>query len=80
MRPFPGPLLLVGAVLLAAPSLGAYPIPPVTLWQLTAEADLIVVARVAAVESPPNPGKNFAFEGDIARLHVLEVWKGSIDS
>ena len=80
MRPFPGPLLLVGAVLLAAPSVGAYPIPPVTLWQLTAEADLIVVARVDAVESLPDSEERDAFEGDVARLHVLEVWRGSIDS
>ena len=44
------------------------------------DSDLIVVARVDAVESLPDSEERDAFEGDVARLHVLEVWKGSIDS
>lgn len=77
MRPFPRRLLAVlGPVLFAAPLAHAYPISPVTLWELTEQAELVVLARVVAIESPQDRGER-DFESDIARLEVLEVWKGS---
>ena len=51
MRPFPGPLLALGPVLLVAQLAQASPIPPVALCQGAQEAELIVVARVAAVRA-----------------------------
>ncbi len=75
MRPSPGPLLAPGPVLLVAPLAQASPIPPVALWQLAQEAELIVVARVAAVELDVYGDSDVA--PDVARLEVLEVWKGS---
>jgi hypothetical protein len=78
MRPFPRRVLAVLApVLFAAPLADAYPIAPVTLWQLTEQAELVVLARVVAVESPQQDHDERDFESDIARLQVLEVWKGS---
>ena len=64
------------ALVLAAADAGAYPIPPVTLWQLTQDANLVVLARVTRVESRAGRASDDAFERDTARLDVLEVWKG----
>jgi hypothetical protein len=65
------------AGLLLAPAIAlAYPIPPVTLWELAEQADLIVVARVATVEEAHQEEAE-PFDRDVARLQVLEVWKGS---
>lgn len=79
MRPFPRRLLVaLGLVLLATPLAQAYPIPPVTLWELAERADLIVVARVAAVEAVGHEGDDGHLDRDTARLQVLELWKGSV--
>jgi hypothetical protein len=77
MQAFLRRLLVLGPVLLTASLAHGYPIPPVTLWRLAAEADLIVVAQVVAVESARRADDGFDFDADIARLQLLEVWKGS---
>jgi hypothetical protein len=69
--------VVLGFLALTAPVAHAYPIPPVTLWELTEEADVVILARVIAVESLPRRDLR-EWENDIARLQVLEVWKGSI--
>ena len=73
----PLPFLAV-ASFLAAPPAAAYPIPPVPLWDLVRDADLIVVAKVVEiVEAPPRgDGEPYEFDPDLARLRVLETWKG----
>lgn len=67
-------LLAVGVSLVAASPLAAFPIPPRTLWSLAEEADLIVVAKVISVSRPETPTGDF--DSDLARLQVLETWKG----
>lgn len=61
--------------LLAAGSAGAYPIPPVTLWQLAKDADVVVLAQVIRVDSPER-GDGDHFARDTAHLKVHELWKG----
>src|SRR5262245_18159092 len=52
-------------------------ISPQSLWELTQNARLIVLAEVERVgqADPRNP--DFGYGGDVARLRVLEVWKGT---
>lgn len=73
----PLPFLAV-ASFLAAPPAAAYPIPPVSLWDLVRDADLIVVAELEeVVQAPPQPeGEEHEWDRDVARLRVLESWKG----
>ncbi len=52
----------------------AYPIPPKPLWPLTAEAELIVVAEVTAVE--PLPHDDESWDSAVAHLQILETLKG----
>jgi len=61
---------------LAAPA-GAYPIPPSTLWELTEEADLVVLATVVRTE-PGQESEKDPFTRDVAVLQVKEVWKGKV--
>lgn len=52
----------------------AYPIPPKPLWPLTAEAELIVVAEVSAVENLPR--EEHSLVSALARLRVSKTLKG----
>ena len=73
---------------LGAPGPGAlaYPISPVTLWGLTEEADLVVLADITnvtpAAETRGTPMRDapsssrLGGSGSVARLLVREVWKG----
>src|SRR5687767_2912681 len=71
---------LVGAavaclVLGSGTQVAAYPIPPQTIWEVTEDAHLVVVARVMRIE----PGKSAGDPRgapDVAVLQVKEVWKG----
>lgn len=65
MRTKPWVLLLAAALFLVPPA-GAYPIPPATLWELSHRSERIVYAEV--VRHPSD---------DVARLRVLETWRGS---
>jgi hypothetical protein len=69
---------IAAAVLLAAADAHGYPISPVTLWELTEQADLVVWAEVE--ESGFRPGYDPEDDDDWfdsqARLRVLETWKG----
>jgi hypothetical protein len=78
MRPSTFPAFAVlASPLLFAPLASAYPIPPVNLWKLAEQADLIVVARVASVERRPSIESNEDHFGtDTAHLRVAETWKG----
>lgn len=84
MKRHPEPIvLLVALSLLAWPGgAAAYPISPVSLWQLVAQADLVVIARVERVGTgePADPDAAITagfFDRDTAVLRVLETWKGS---
>jgi len=55
-------------VLSASGTTLAFPIPPQTLWDLTLEAERVVVARVETVKIDES--------GDLAVLRVIETWKG----
>ncbi len=65
--------LFVLAVIAPATAL-AYPISPEPLWPLTAEAELIVVAEVSAVEDLPRNEDSWV--SAVARLRVIETLKG----
>lgn len=61
----------------------AYPLQPQTLWGLTRRARLVVLAEVTAIGTAPRvkqaPGEDMgtpSFPEALARLRVLEVWKG----
>lgn len=84
MKRHPEPIVLLVALSLFAWPGGAaaYPISPVSLWQLVAQADLVVIARVERVETgePADPDAAITagfFDRDTAVLRVLETWKGS---
>ncbi|MEW5737739.1 MAG: hypothetical protein AB1938_02375 [Myxococcota bacterium] len=67
--------LWIAATLLAPLAGWAYPIAPQTLWDLTQQAELVVLAHVEAVEQWES------VDGDrnsshVARLRILETWKG----
>ena len=84
-------LLAIAAILILIPGNAergalAYPISPVTLWGLTEEADLVVLADITNVtqaeetdgtplrDAPSSTRLNGA--GSVAHLRVREVWKG----
>ncbi|MFY1830386.1 hypothetical protein ACN47A_31020 [Myxococcus fulvus] len=76
-----GTLLLGLLLALRGPRAEAYPIAPMTLWELTLEAELIVWAEVEAVtsritDSDEDPWLS-GIEESTARLRVIEVWKGT---
>lgn len=66
-----------GAALLAiSVAVGAYPIPPQTLWSVTEEAELVVVARVEAEGELSTESDPDSWTPARARLHVVEALKG----
>lgn len=69
---------IAAAVLLAAADARGYPISPVTLWQLTEQADLVVWAEVeeAGIRPDHDPEEDDDWLNGEARLRVLETWKG----
>lgn len=75
-------MLAVVLMLASLPRAEAFPINPRTLWELTEEAELAVWADVEEVVAMPRGESDDAenpnpFAGEIARLRVREVWKGS---
>lgn len=68
--------------LLAAAGAQAYPISPVTLWDLTREADLVVWAEVEEVAIRAVEEDDAGYDDDedwltgTAQLRALETWKG----
>jgi len=82
-------MTLVSLVLLGAiPQAGAYPISPVPLWDLTREADMIVLADVLDVVPATGPfpvsmldapsSSRIDGAGSMALLRVRESWKGEV--
>jgi hypothetical protein len=81
-------IALTATLLLVSPAPGplAYPITPVTLWGLTSEADLVVLADITEVteadETAGTPlrdapsSSRIGGPGSIAHLRIREVWKG----
>jgi hypothetical protein len=55
----------------------AYPIPPVPLWELLQKSDLVLLAKVVEVDpiAEQEDGTR-RWDSAIARLQVVEVWKG----
>jgi hypothetical protein len=64
----------VSALVLAPSVAAAYPISPVTLWELVEKADLIVLAETKVVE--PMKERDRAWNDADAVLKVLETWHG----
>ncbi|HEY0881058.1 MAG TPA: hypothetical protein VGD87_05990 [Archangium sp.] len=58
----------------------AYPIPPQSVRQLTEDADLIVVARIADVKVVALPDLDSFAPDTVATLVVEETWNGSAPS
>lgn len=61
---------------------GAFPISPLTLWELIQRSELIVLARTDEVTRPeveaPADGEEVpGLRAHVARLGVVEVWKGA---
>lgn len=57
----------------------AYPIPPQTVWSLSREADLIVLARVDAIRTLNLSDQDTVrLPSHLAVLAVAEVWKGTV--
>ena len=82
-------LALTTLLFLGSPDPGpfAYPISPVTLWGLTSEATLVVLADIPAVTEATETGGTALRDapsstrrggaGAIAHLRVREAWKGA---
>jgi hypothetical protein len=69
---------LVAVLVLASPPAIAYPISPVTLWDLVERSELVVLADVTGVRPIPRPPDGgWAWNSDVATLKVVEIWKGS---
>ena len=78
---------LVAVAFFLSTSAFAYPISPKTLWDLTSEAELIVVARVEHLRGEAFAPRSFTEAAtnnpsarhvdDLARLRVVETLKGS---
>ena len=66
--------LLLAVVALAPPFADAYPISPVTLWELVERSEIIVLAEVKSVSSLET--KTTDWNSAVAKLQVLETWKG----
>ncbi|HZJ53654.1 MAG TPA: hypothetical protein VFD38_05900 [Myxococcaceae bacterium] len=67
---------LVSAAALAPQNVHAYPIAPVTLWELIERSPLIVLAEVERV-SQHEPTED-DWNSSVAHLRVLETWKGRV--
>jgi hypothetical protein len=68
---------VVGAGLLAfSVAVGAYPIPPRTLWSVTEEAELVIVARVEAEGELSTEADPDSWTPARARLRIVEALKG----
>ncbi|OJH35794.1 hypothetical protein [Cystobacter ferrugineus] len=85
MRPASLLLALVSSCLVSLSPAHAFPIAPETLWGLARSAELVVLAEVTSREPAPEPKREQTSDGlasgvslpeEIARLRVLEVWKG----
>jgi hypothetical protein len=76
-----GPILLLLAMattIVASPRRAeAYPIPPVTLWELVEKADTIVVATVEAERARERNSPREDWNDTVAVLSVSERWKGN---
>ena len=76
------PLRMFGALiavlfLVSLPAL-AYPISPVTLWDLVERSELVVLAEVTAVRPVSHlPDAGWVWNSSVATLKVVETWKGS---
>ncbi|MBL8919159.1 MAG: hypothetical protein JNJ54_09890 [Myxococcaceae bacterium] len=68
----------LAAVFLVAPPAFAFPIPPQTLWELTRDAEAIVVAHVDAVKALPRADKDTWGPSHLATLSVNEALKGAV--
>src|SRR5262245_8321475 len=89
-RPMMSALLGALACLIARGPVHAYPISPVPLWEVTEEADLIVLGVVSEVRGSPDAGEQslrgapsasrMGGPGSLARIEVREVWKGNAGS
>ena len=82
-----GLAFLIAFTMVIPPPANAYPIPPVTLWQLIEQADVVVLARVERVEEGEKPRSHDqvehfedAIDYDEAVLSVRETWKGQAAS
>lgn len=74
------------AVLLMVPAAGAYPISPVPLFDLVNSSELVVMAEVVEIReeerlTEPTPEYSNALlahldQDAVARLRVVETWKG----
>ena len=71
-------LLIAALLMLPGGKLVAYPISPVTLWELVSQSDQIIVARVTALcdLKVTIDGDTIRLKNEIAILEVLETWKG----
>jgi len=73
-RSFLIPTCLIALTVLGPRAVRAYPIAPVTLWELFERSELIVLAEVERVtprDTTPND-----WDSAVAHLRVLETWKG----
>src|SRR5262245_38473549 len=68
--------LAAASLLTSASASFAYPISPVTLWELVEQADLIVVARVVSVWELEVDEEKPSWYSSMAHLAVVETWKG----
>lgn len=72
-------VVLLSCLLPLAP-VHAYPISPQTLWELTRQAQLVVLVEVETLRQETRrsefDGDVFHFEDGFAHLRVLETWKG----
>ena len=71
-------LAFAALLLSGAPAAHAYPIAPQPLWQQVEEAELIVLAEVAAVGTRVTSDDDW--NTHVATLEVLEAWKGEAAS
>jgi len=86
IRPIPIVLSGVLGFLLMPRPAWSYPISPVPLWELTEEAELIVLGEVTEVNESTDAGERslrnapsstrIGGPGSMARIAVREVWKG----
>lgn len=72
-------LALLVALLGQAGRAEAYPIPPVTLWDLVEKADTIVLATVESEHRVDAGAGDRDWNDSVAQLSVAEAWKGKPD-
>jgi hypothetical protein len=77
---------IAAVTLMPSAALLADSAPPGALWRWVHAADAVVVAQVVSIDEPPEAEPVTADDVDaidpssIVRLHVIERWKGEIDS